>query len=343
MIEKIEKKEIKEKIKINDIYKFIDKIAPFETAMEFDNCGLLVGDKDRTVGKVILSLDITKEVVEEATKEGAELIISHHPVIFNPIKRIDSTSVVHSLCRNNISAICAHTNLDMANEGVNYSLAKRIGLSELTSLSTYKTINLIKISVSVESSKVLYIKERIKEQGASKVFEKELKKEYSEIEVLCLPTKINDIIEIINNNDLRINNISETYLDKENISLGLVGKLKREMRTEEFLQYLKERLSCEGLRYIDIDKNIKKVAVCSGSGGSLVNKAIEIGADAFITGEIKHHEILFAKENGILVVDAGHYKTEDVIIDSLIQLLSERFKDISFMKSKVFNDGVKYC
>ena len=106
-------------IKVIDIYNYIDSIAPFSTAMDFDNVGLLVGDISKPVNKILVSLDITDGAVEEAKKIGAELIVSHHPVIFNPIKTVLSDSVVYSLCKNGISAICAHTNLDAASGGVN--------------------------------------------------------------------------------------------------------------------------------------------------------------------------------------------------------------------------------
>ena len=117
---------------IKDIYDFIDKIAPFETAFSYDNCGLLVGSYESTVNKALLSLDITKDVVKEAQKIGANLIISHHPIIFKPIKNINFESTLHLLCKFGINAICAHTNLDIAKNGVNYYLAKALNLQNRT-------------------------------------------------------------------------------------------------------------------------------------------------------------------------------------------------------------------
>ena len=108
---------------VKDIYNYIDKIAPFNSAMDFDNCGMLVGNYSAVVNKVLLSLDITSSVIQEAKEIGANLIISHHPVIFNPIKRLDSNSMPYLLAKNDINAICAHTNLDMVEGGVNSSLA----------------------------------------------------------------------------------------------------------------------------------------------------------------------------------------------------------------------------
>jgi dinuclear metal center YbgI/SA1388 family protein len=124
--------------KIRDIYRFIDEIAPFNTQMDFDNSGLLVGDINKSVKRVILSLDITNEVVLEAKNKGAKLIISHHPVIFNPLKKISVDSPVELIIKHDIAALCAHTNLDMASDiGVNASLAKILGLKSLEPLSFY--------------------------------------------------------------------------------------------------------------------------------------------------------------------------------------------------------------
>ena len=113
---------------VNDIYKAVDKIAPFKLAEKWDNSGLLIGDKNNTVTKVMLCLDITNEIVDEAVKKGANVLISHHPVIFNPLKRIDTNSLVSKLIKHDISAICAHTNLDMVKGGINDIIAQKLNL-----------------------------------------------------------------------------------------------------------------------------------------------------------------------------------------------------------------------
>jgi len=117
-----------------DIFQFIDGFAPFRTAMDFDNPGLLVGDENTEVTKSLLSLDITPEVVREASQLGAQLIISHHPVIFHPLKRLNTDSVPYLLASRSIAAICAHTNLDMAPGGVNDCLAGRLKLKNVRML-----------------------------------------------------------------------------------------------------------------------------------------------------------------------------------------------------------------
>lgn len=250
---------------IREIYNFINEIAPFDTALSFDNVGLLVGNYDINVSKVLLSLDITKSVCAEAKKLGANLIISHHPVIFKPLRNITFDSTAAALIKNDISAICAHTNLDIAEEGVNLQLARRLALSDLSSLAT-----------------------------------------------------------------------------EENNSIGLVGYLKDEMDVNEFAEIVKAKLDCTGIRYTNINKKIKKVAVCSGSGGSFIENAYEKSVDAFVVGEIKHSDILKANEFNISIVDVGHYKSENVIIEPLKNMLSEKFQKTQFFTSQTFSDGINY-
>ncbi len=250
---------------VKQIYDFLDLIAPFASAMEFDNCGILVGDPNCRVDKVLLSLDITPEVCEEAKKLDVNLIISHHPVIFKPLKSIEFNKAVHKLIKYNLSAICAHTNLDVAKNGVNFYLAETLELTSLTPLSYF-----------------------------------------------------------------------ETY------PLGFIGNLKSEMTSEEFALFVKNKLYCEGVRYTQNSRKINKVAVCSGSGGNLINKVVENHADAFVTGEIKHSQLLEANQFDITVVDAGHFKTENLILSPLSKTLKEKFFDVKFYISNVFTDKVKY-
>lgn len=125
-----------------DIYNYIDSFAPFHSAMDFDNPGLLVGDFQTPVKTAVLSLDITPAVVREAAELGADLIISHHPVIFQPLKQLDTESVPYLLARSGIAAICAHTNLDMAPEGVNACLAGRLVLKNVRILKEYESSGL---------------------------------------------------------------------------------------------------------------------------------------------------------------------------------------------------------
>lgn len=250
---------------IKEIYDFFDKTAPFKTAFEFDNVGLLVGDQNLEVTKVLVALDITSEVCDEAKSLGAQLIISHHPVIFKPLKNLELSSVVANLIQNKISAICVHTNLDVAPDGVNFHLAKKLEILEPHPL---------------------------------------------------------------------------TY--EEDRQLGVVGDLQNELSPDEFAKFVKERLNCHGVRYTNPNKKIKKIAVCSGSGGNLVREAHAKHADAFVTGEIKHSDILRANHLGIMIVDVGHYKSENVIVEPLKNKLGKEFEKVKFFASEKFTDKIEY-
>lgn len=249
---------------VENIYNFIDKIAPFNTAADFDNSGLLVGDKDFTVNKCLVTLDITSKVVLEAKKLGVNLIISHHPVIFNPLKNLNSKNPVYLMAQNNISAICAHTNLDIAEKiGVNASLADALGI-------------------------------------------------------------------------LNIKTIENTCL------FAMIGNLEQELAPKDLAKNVKEKLNCQAVKCYLGSKNIKTVAFCCGGGGEFIKDAALINADAFISSDVKHHEFLIAFENDITLIDAGHFNTENIVVDPLIDLLKRNFLDVEFIKSNENHDIVTF-
>ena len=248
--------------KIKDIMDYTESFAPLSLAMEFDNVGLLVGDGDTEVDTVLVALDITPEVIDEAVSNGARLIISHHPVIFEPIKSIGTDSPVYMLIKNGIAALCLHTNLDLSPVfGVNTCLAEAVGVKD----------------------------------GAF-------------VEGECL----------------------------------YIGELDCEMTARDFALNVKTSLGCGGLRLTMPDKKVKKVALCSGSGGDLAPLAASLGADVLLTGEIKHHQILDANSAGIAVIDAGHFRSEDVVIAPFTERLNNRFNDIKFIRSDSCTDGISY-
>ncbi len=227
---------------VRDIYNFIDTIAPFTTAEEWDNSGLLVGDENKKVNKILFALDCTENVINQAVSCDADLIVTHHPIIFKPISEVNADSLVYKLIKNNLSIICAHTNYDKAIDGVNDILCKTIELDNIT-----------------------------------------------KIENTCLN----------------------------------VGELTTEMNSNEFTQFIKSKLNGV-VRYNSIEKSVKRVAVCSGSGSDYLALAKELNCDALLTGDGSHHSFLDADEMGILLVCAGHFETENIAIKPL----ADRIKSI---------------
>ncbi len=243
---------------VQEIFDVIDQVAPFSQAMEFDNVGLLVGDLACSVSKVLLALDITPEVVAEAEEVSAGLVISHHPVIFHPLKRLDAQSVPYLLAEKGIAALCCHTNLDLSQKvGVNVALARRLGLEE------------IKGELACGSGYILYS-----------------------------------------------------------------GMLREAMAPETFAAYGKERLNSDRVRLVPGQREVRKVCLCSGAGGEYLAQAAQAGGDAFLTGELRHHEALEAAALGITALEAGHYETEKPFGELLASYLSEKFPQTEFLLSK---------
>lgn len=239
-----------------DLYSAIDQFAPFSLSMDFDNTGILVGDRHQPVSKVLLALDCTIDVVNYAKEIGAQLIITHHPVIFHPIKRVNEDSVVYHLIRSQIAVISAHTNLDIAEGGVNDVLAQAIGLQNISGLEL-------------------------------------------------------------------LDPAAQSYL-------GRIGTLSNPISASKFAALVKESLHARSVKFADAGNKIQKVALCSGSGADCLASALAAGADALLTSEVKQHEYLNAAAAGISIFDAGHFDTEDIVIETLKEKLAGIFPDITF-------------
>ena len=237
--------------KVKDFYGYLNSIAPFETQEDWDNSGMLVGDMNAEVKKAAVVLDITHEEIKKAKAIGADLIISHHPVIFNPIKSVTKGSVPYELVASSINALCCHTPLDIADGGTNDSLAELLG-----------------------------------------------------IEV----TRADDPI-------LRLGTVEPTTAQE------LAGKIANTLNTK--------------VRYADAGKTIKKIAICTGAGCSLIEAAGEI--DAFITGDASHHNSLDCVQAGITLIAAGHYETEIIVVPVLVKKLQAQFPDIEIIDIKQEN------
>ena len=246
---------------VQDIFNFLNKKFPTDTACDFDNVGLLVGDPDTEVKKAIIALDCTPNAIDTAVNTGAQLIITHHPIIFNPLKQVLAGSAVYEVIKSGISVISMHTNLDIGIGGVNDCLCSTLALNNVT-------------KVAAEDGYLLNI-----------------------------------------------------------------GELSSPLYPDDLAVYIKGRLG-GAVKYVGAEKEIRRILLCSGSGGSYLSEVLSHNCDALITADVKHNQFLDAQRLGISLFDAGHFDTEDIVIEPLKRLLEQEFPEISFCCDH--NSKIKY-
>ena len=355
-----------------EIIKYLEEWAPKGIAWDKDNVGLQVGDPEIKIKNVLLSLDLKEEVIESAIKENCNLIITHHPLLFYPLKNLDFSKniiarMIEKLIKNNITLYSAHTNLDFTKHGVSYKLAERLSLKNIRFLKNLSD-NQIKLAVFVPVSHINKVAEAIYQSGGGIIGEyshcsfrtsgtgtfkgsiesnpaigKKGVAEFVEevkLEVLVDKWKLNQVLDAVK----KVHPYEEVAYDiyslkneNANYGIGAIGELSEAMDTNDFLNFVSSKLKTSTLRYTNSKKKkIKTVAVCGGSCGELVDEAIKQNADAFVTADLKYHTFQDA-EGKILLIDAGHYETEVPILDEikkrLESLLNENRK-IKILKFK---------
>ena len=252
----------------NDIFSYMNMLAPLNYQMDFDNSGFLVGDRSTEIHRVVVTLDITEDVITEAELLGAELIVSHHPLIFHKLSGVcadDPTGrKIMRLVRSGISAICMHTNLDIVEGGVNDAL------------------------------------------------------------MAALDASVTDILEP-----------AGTAPDGTPLGCGRIGYLKKEVPLEAFLALVTDRLHVNGVRYVSGGKPVHHIAVCGGSGGSMLELAHAAGCDTLLTADVKYDRFLMAQELGVNLIDADHFCTENVVVPKLAEALHARFPELAITVSRL--------
>ncbi len=349
-------------MQINEIIKQIEDWAPKGIAWDKDNIGLQVGSPNNKVTNVLLALDFNQKVLREAIKKKTNIIITHHPFIFTPIKNLNfntdtKSQLIKELIKNNITLYSAHTNLDYTKNGVSFELAKQIGLQNIQFLDEQNS-NQYKLVVYVPEKNIQQISDAIFNAGGGIIGE------YSKCSVrnfvegtfegssLSNPTigKTNNFetvdeirLEVIVNS-WELNSTIDAMklvhpyeepaydifmLKNKNINYGAgaIGELPKGLTQKKFLFHIKTSLKADGLKYTT-GKNsiIKKVAVCGGTCSDKMNIAMAKNADAFITADIKFHTFQDA-ENNIMLIDAGHYETEVPVLNTIKQRLTKFIKN----------------
>jgi dinuclear metal center YbgI/SA1388 family protein len=351
--------------KVSDIVGIINKFAPFAAAEEWDNVGLQVGDPKAPAGRIMISLDPGRNALEAAVADGCTLLLTHHPFIFNPLKRISLAEPMGELIalaiRRDLAVVSLHTNLDIAPGGVNDLLAELLGVTSAAPLKVTSQEDLVKLAVFVPRGSEDPVLEALfgfsgfignyrdcsfrtpgtgtftPLEGAhphsGKVGTRELVEE-SRIEVLLrkddLPAAVKALIKAHPYEEPAFD--LYPLLNKGGTTgLGRIGTLQEETTLAEFAALVKDRLGVAGVRYVGAaGRTVRKVALCGGSGASLLRDAWRHGADLLVTGDVKYHEAREAEMLGVALLDAGHFATEIPMVRGVAALLRKELEKKRF-------------
>ncbi|MCL5030150.1 MAG: Nif3-like dinuclear metal center hexameric protein [Bacteroidetes bacterium] len=357
----------------NDIIKYFEEWAPKEIAWQKDNVGLQVGSINQKLKNILLCLELTNRVIDDAIKKNCNLIISHHPLLFHPLKKIDlqkdkNSKLIEKLIKNDITLYSAHTNLDFTKDGVSFELAKKLKLRKIDFL-VHQNSNQFKLAVFVPMNYVDKVADAIFKNGGGQIGEYSNcsfrtkgegtfkgsrktnpflgtkgnveKTDEIKLEVLVDAWKLKKILSAI----IEVHPYEEVAYDiyplenpNTNFGAGAIGELDQSISQTQFLEYVSDHLKIKNFRYSKGKNKIKKVALCGGAGGEMLKDAIYYGVDAFITADLKYHTFHDA-DGEILLIDAGHYETEIHSLDEVKRKLNHFITEKNF-DTKIFKyDG----
>ena len=361
---------------VQDVINQLEDLAPLAYAEEFDNVGLLVGDNQTEVTGILVTLDTLPEVVDEAITENCNLIVSFHPIIFKGLKSITGNSyverVVQKAIKNDIAIFAIHTALDNAFEGVNAEFCNRLGLKNksilIPQLGTIK-----KLTTFVPKQDAETVRTALFEAGGGALGKYEncsfnsdglgtfqgnhetnptigkpnefQSVEETRIDIVYakhLESKILNALFQAHPYEEVAHELSTLNNKNQHIGMGMIGELDTPMNEHDFLALVKQTMKCEMIRHSKrLKKPIQKVAVLGGSGSFAIGAAKAAGADAFVTSDLKYHDF-FSAEHQILLMDIGHYESEQYTKTLLVTYLKKKIPNFAVLLSKINTNPVKY-
>jgi dinuclear metal center YbgI/SA1388 family protein len=363
-------------MKVSEVVELLKQLAPESNADSFDNVGLLVGDIQAEISRILITLDCLEEVVEEAIQKKCNMIITFHPIIFSGMKSITGKNYVEKAVikaiKNDIAIYAIHTNLDIAKEGVNFEICKRLQIKNSSPLIP-KVKSIKKLQTFVPLTHYPQVQQALFKAGAGEIGNYKNCSFRVEGTGTFLPTeKTNPFIGQINVveevQEVMVSVIFEDFkqatilaalksshpyeeiayeiftLDNPNQELGMgrIGELETPLTEEEFLLFVKENLPTSCIRHTKLrNKLVKKVAVLGGAGSFAIKNALISGADVFITADIKYHEF-FQADDKIIIADIGHYESEQFTKNLLYDYLSEKLNNTVILISQINTNPVKY-
>jgi len=363
-------------MKISQIIEILEDFAPLVLQESFDNSGLQIGDISQKARGILLCLDVTEEIVEEALRLDCNLIISHHPLLFKPLKRLAGKTYIErcviKACKNDLVIYAAHTNLDNAFGGLNFYIAEKLGLQNLRILDAKKD-GLLKFVTFVPEAHAETVRNALTGAGAGYTgnydscsfnvpgmgmfrageeahpFVGNLHELHTEpeirIETIIPVHKKSAVLRAL----LAVHPYEEPAYDFyplanewDRAGSGVVGELPHPEDETAFLQRLKTVFKLESLKHSPLTgKEIREVALCGGSGAFLIPDAIAYGADVFITGEAKYNDY-FDVENRILLAVIGHYESEIVTKELFYDIITKKITNFAVHFSTTNTNPVNY-
>ena len=367
-----------EPIRVRDVIAELEAWAPPSLQESYDNSGLLVGDRNAEVTGVLVSLDCTESVVTEAVEKGANLVVSHHPIVFNGLKRFTGGTYVErtvmAAIRHGIQLYAIHTNLDNVSDGVNQRLASLVGCTHQSLRILRPKANvLMQVAVFVPVDHAEAVQQAMFDSGAGhignydecgwsvagqgtfrplpgaqpyagQVGERERADEVR-LEVVVEPWKLSGLLHAMkaaHPYEEVAHSVWPLENTLSNVGSGMVGELPEAMDEAAFLDRLKKVLGCGAVKHTQLlGRPVRRVAVCGGSGSFLLGDAIRSGADVFVTSDFKYHEF-FDADGRIVIADVGHYESEWQTTDLILNRLNEKFTNFALHLAKANPNPIHY-
>ena len=363
-------------MKLNDLIKKIENKYPLNLAYDWDNVGLLVGDFDSEVKKILVTLEANEAVIEEAIKKQVDLIVTHHPFIFRKMKKINTRDLkgrlIHKLIKNDIALYSMHTNFDIAFDGLNDYFMEVMGFENSKILDVTNTENLYKVAVYVPKTHEMEVRKSLGDAGAGYIgnysnctfntqgigtFKPEdnanpfigevgIIEEVEEVKIeTIVPQKI---LQKTIDKMIKAHPYEEVAYDiykLENkgqaVGLGRYSSLNKEMTLEGLCENIKSKLNMTHIRVVGkLDRKIKKVAVVTGAGSDMVSLSKSKNCDVIITGDVKYHEAQDAIDMGMSIIDCGHFDTENIFKDVMKRFL-DSIEEVETIRSEIYLNPFK--
>ncbi|MGZ3944793.1 MAG: Nif3-like dinuclear metal center hexameric protein [Mucilaginibacter sp.] len=363
-------------MKLSLLTAYLESLAPLSYQEDYDNSGLIVGNPDREVQQALISLDCTEAIVDEAITKNCEVIISHHPIVFRGLKKLNGKTyverVVEKAIKNDIAIYAIHTNLDNVMEGVNTKICEMLELENCRILAP-KAGLLKKLVTYVPTEKAEQVRNALFHAGAGDIGD------YSECSFNAEGTGTfkggEDTTPYVGEpgkrhyeNEIRIETVYPAPIESkllmalflahpyeevaydlytlsnqhQQVGSGMIGELEEEMTDEEFLFVIKQNMQAKVIRHTALTgKKVKRVAVCGGSGSFLLKHAISAGADFFVTADFKYHEF-FDAEGKLVIADIGHFESEQFTVQLLHDIIRKKFTNFAVRLTEINTNPVKY-